>query len=79
LPIAGAADEFLSAAGPSVTGRSALSAIEYAPYGVEHGREIAIAIISGKDGHGADREHRNGLTLYFHHSAEQIFGSPKIN
>jgi hypothetical protein len=48
LPIAEAADESSSAAAPAVTGHSALSAIGYAPYGVEHGRQVAIAIISGE-------------------------------
>jgi hypothetical protein len=48
LPIAEAAEESPSAADAFVTGHSALSAIEYAPYGVEHRRQGAIAIISGE-------------------------------
>jgi hypothetical protein len=48
LPITGAAEESLSAADLSVTGHSALSATEYAPYGVEHERQVATAIISGE-------------------------------
>jgi hypothetical protein len=80
LPIAEAAEESPPAADASVTGHSALCAIEYAPCGVEHGRQVAIAIISGeKTATGPIASIVNGLTLYFHHSAETIFGFPKSN